>query len=85
MTRYPCRCRACGARRTLAKHPDDYVRARRCTCGGAYRVDWYRKRREHERTNCHCGGYWWTEARNAPHRRGSPDCYFRRGPEWLGQ
>lgn len=29
---YPCRCRLCGRRRTLAKHPDEYYRHQRCGC-----------------------------------------------------
>lgn len=74
MTRYPCRCRRCGARRTLARQPDHYQRVPRCPCGAAYRVDWYRRGKEHKRTNCTCDGYWYT------HRRGSPECYHRELP-----
>lgn len=32
--RYPCRCVNCWARRTLLRHPDTYVKPRRCAfCG----------------------------------------------------
>lgn len=74
MKRYPCRCRQCGARKTLARQPEHYARAPHCPCGGAYRVDWYRRGLEHRRTACYCTGYPWS-IHNAPHRRGSPDCY----------
>lgn len=44
--KYRCRCsrKVCQARRTIAKHPDEYVRPKRCrSCGkGRLRVDKYR-------------------------------------------
>lgn len=46
--RYPCRCtrRACRARRTLRRHPSQYVRPPTCVqCGSALAVDAYRLRR----------------------------------------
>lgn len=82
MTRYPCRCRKCGARLTLDRQPDK----QRCPCGGSYRVDWYRRKTEHKRTNCFCDGYHWSIS-NGPHRKGSasPDngwfCYHWKGYE----
>ena len=50
---YQCRCRHCKARRTLAKHPDDYARPPKCNCWffdnklkawrhGEFRVDGHR-------------------------------------------
>lgn len=82
MNRFPCRCRACGARRTLAKHPLEYVREPRCPCGGAYRVDQYRRKFEHKRAGCTCSGFPWDNGR---HRKGSASpengwyCIFWRG------
>lgn len=65
-THFPCRCRKCGARRTIRKPPDEYVRrAPRCSCGGRLRVDWHRKFKEGKRYRCDCGAWWF------PHRRGS--------------
>lgn len=63
MTKYPCRCRRCGSRRTLAKHPEAYRKEPTCSCGGTYRVDRYRRIKEHQRTTCRCLLYWF------PHRR----------------
>lgn len=75
MRRWPCRCRKCEARRTLAKHPDEYIRPPRCACGGTYRVDKFRKTVEHKRTACYCSAFWWS----GPHRRGSsPYCPDKR-------
>ena len=71
------RCRRCGARRTLAKHPDTYMpgRAPRCRGGGCrsreYRVDHYRQRHEvgkHAPKPCRCLGY------SFPHYRGRGWC-----------
>lgn len=66
VTSYPCRCRKCWARKTLAKHPDSYKLKRyvTCPCGGTYFVDTYRKKKEHKVTKCYCNGY------HYPHRAG---------------
>lgn len=91
MKRYPCRCRKCGARRTLAHKPDETLNTCKCgvcrklreqdreaplhcACGGTYRVDWYRRGKEHKRTACYCSGYHWSIG-NGPHRKGSLQCY----------
>lgn len=96
MTRFPCRCRRCGARRTLAQLPhlmrnlckcavclklrqQNREAPLHCDCGGTYRVDWYRRSKEHKRTNCTCGGYPWSIT-NGPHRRGSLECYYHAHP-----
>ena len=76
MNRFPCRCRQCGARRTLGRRPEHHQREPRCNCGGTYRVDWYRRSKEHLKAACYCDGYPWA-IDNAPHRRGSPECYHR--------
>lgn len=83
-TRWPCRCTACGARRTLPKHPDEYVRPPRCPAGcrilddrgraigwAPLRVDWWRMAREwHSPSTCHhCGCY------SFPHARGRGFCF----------
>lgn len=75
MKRYPCRCKICRARRTLAKHPDAYRREPKCPCGGSYSPDSYRRTKEHKLTACYCSGYHWS-INNGPHRRGSPECYY---------
>ena len=82
--RYPCRCTACGQRRTLSKHPDEYVRPPRCASGcrvtdatgrrvhAPLRVDWYRMAKEwHSKATCYwCGGY------SFPHARGRGFCAY---------
>lgn len=95
MNRYPCRCRKCGARRTLARRPEEMVNRCKCetctelreqdrdaplhcSCGGTYRVDWYRRGKEHLKAACYCEGYPWA-IDNAPHRRGSPECFYATG------
>jgi len=87
MNAYPCRCRRCGARRTLAREPHLMRNTCRCPecrklreqgreaplhcdCGGTYRVDWYRRGKEHKRAACYCSGFPW-EIDGAPHRKGS--------------
>ncbi len=61
--RYPCRCRTCGHRKTLRKDPD--YTEKKCSCGGVYRLDTYRKSgKEARKYNCQCGGIFFQ-----PHRR----------------
>lgn len=55
--KYPCRCNRCLARKSFRKHPDEYVRAKICICGGAFKVDWYRKNVERKVDPCHCDAY----------------------------
>lgn len=76
MNGYPCRCRKCQARKTLAQLPEWYTDEQipKCDCGGTYRVDNYRKKKEHKLTACYCTGYSWSLT-NGPHRRGSRLCY----------
>lgn len=65
------RCSHCDARRTLNRHPDDYIRVPRCrSCGqNRYRVDKYRARFERgPKHRCTCYRY------HFPHRRGSGYC-----------
>lgn len=81
--RWPCRCTACGARRTLRKHPDDYIRRPpRCRYGcrirdaqgrtlrfAPLRIDWWRIAKEWGARPCYwCGGY------SFPHARGRGYC-----------
>jgi len=45
--KFHCRCRKCNGRRTLNKHPDDYIRTAKCKaigCGGVMRLEKYRQR-----------------------------------------
>lgn len=76
MTKFPCRCSRCEARVTLAKHPDEYVRPRKCwSCGSKkWRVDRFRKSTEHKRYACGCHGYGFI------HRRGSKWCEASTSP-----
>lgn len=67
---YPCRCRKCGARKSFKRKPTDYFREKKCSCGGTYRIDWYRKNREFKGKVCYCGEL---VGKNGPypHRPGS--------------
>lgn len=68
-----CRCSHCGSRRTLARHPDTYVRVPPCrSCGRKrWRVDRYRDRVELARKPCDCGyGYAF------PHAKGRGWCRY---------
>lgn len=64
-------CRAFNGRRTLRKHPAEYVTTRglcKC-CGRQYTVDLYRtSKRERRKRACNCGGRPWC------HTIGSPFC-----------
>ena len=68
------RCCRCRARRTLNRHPDEYVRLPQCRAPGCrsrrYTVDAYRTRVERggKVRPCKCYGY------SFPHRRGSGYC-----------
>lgn len=67
---YRCRCnrKACQRRKSLRKHPDEYVRRPRCACRKGYlRIDRYRNMGR-ENNVCRCSGYWF------PHRMGSKWC-----------
>lgn len=71
-----CRCsrKACQARKTLAKHPDEYLRKPPpCPmCGGRkWRVDRWRHRHE-------LGRYCWCNGAHYPHRPGSSVCLKHR-------
>lgn len=76
------RCCKCGARRTLPRHPDEYLRQPpRCRGGGCrsrkYRVDRYRQTRERGPASprpCRCGEYIGRDGCNMPHRLGSGWC-----------
>lgn len=83
MNRWHVRCsrKACQARDVFARHPDDYVRLRKCVrCGGThFRVIRDRTKDRGDPPLCTCGGYLWVRryARdNAPRRRGSPQCWY---------
>lgn len=67
-----CRCRSCGARRVLRKHPTEYTRQPKCgTCGARnYRADLYRMAGKDDRPTCHADCY------HFPHRIGSGQCKF---------
>lgn len=66
-----CRCRYCGARRTLARHPDHYARTPPCrTCGRkTWRVDRYRDTVELAVKPCTCHHY------SFPHFPGRGWCF----------
>lgn len=70
---YACRCgnSKCRARRTLVKHPDEYVTQPKCRyCGKRkWTVDADRMKRWYKMSRlCRCDGYHFT------HRKGSPFC-----------
>ena len=60
-----CKCKAC--REARAKGIEPIVH---CDCGGTYREDRYRMRKEHKQLGCYCSGFPW-ELYGAPHRKGS--------------
>ena len=59
----PCRCKKCGTRKTLKRHPDNYLRVPACSCGHRqwYVDEWGIK-------GCTCYSY------SFMHRRGSGYC-----------
>jgi len=68
-----CRCRKCRARRTLKRHPDNYIKIPRCYCGSnEWVVDAYRMNKEYliwRSEKCDCPGY------SFPHRRTGGWCF----------
>lgn len=77
-----CSNERCKKRQTLAKHPDEYRTPWRCAgCGGArFRVTPESARERGRSATCDCGGYGWggtTGNYKGPHRRGSPQCWYR--------
>ena len=71
--KYKCRCKKCGSRKTLTKHPAEYMKTLVCwSCKSVnnYRIDWYRTRgKESKKFTCKCDGMPY------PHRKGStPFC-----------
>lgn len=73
-SRSPSRCSKCRGRKTFPMDPSLYEKPQWCPCGGIYKLDKFRKSKEHK-DGCRCDGYEWS-IDNAPHRMGSPDCYF---------
>ena len=67
---------------SLRKHPDDYQRQWKCAgCGGTQFRVIVNRPKDRCAALCTCGGYQWVQpwARgNAPHRRGSRFCYYRK-------
>lgn len=82
--RWPVRCTLCDQRRTLSKHPDEYVRPPRCRSNcricdetgrhlrfAPLRIDWWRMAKEWGAKPCYwCGGY------SFPHARGRGFCIY---------
>ena len=67
-----CRCRLCNARIVLSRHPDDYIKPKKCGCGGTYRIDKWQSSRPWRKLVCNCDGYHFS------HRISSPYCRFRK-------
>lgn len=65
-----CSRERCKQRRTLKRHPHQYIIVPRCKgCGGtAYRIDTYRRDVERQVKPCTCSQY------HFPHRRGAGLC-----------
>jgi hypothetical protein len=72
------RCRHCGSRRKLAKHPLEYRLQPKCLCGARdWRKDEYRHRVELEQIRLHLGRYALCHSCfHYPHRIGSEGCIF---------
>lgn len=76
--RTSCRCGRCQARHTFSRHPDYFVRPKRCrVCGHThfYRDKWMHRRGRQQK--CECGGY------HFPHRKGSKFCYEHPHAEFI--
>lgn len=74
--RVRCRCCRCRARRTLTRHPGDYLRLHhaRCRipgCSGMLRPDAYRMKKELKRRKI-CRELCWP----FPHVRASAGCFY---------
>jgi len=61
---WPCRCnqRDCQQRKTLKKHPEEYMVWPTCGCGGKLYVDYYRATKAFQEADrgsptCRCNGY----------------------------
>lgn len=69
-----CSKEKCKRRFVFTKHPDDYLRPRRCVCGGTkFRVDKDRMNRNSAKESCTCMGYNWG---GYGHRIGSGACWY---------
>lgn len=79
--RVNCRCSSCGARKSLERKPDRYIRPPKCpVCGKRrWRVDKYRMLVEKRVAPCRCGGYWFL------HRKGSKWCLHNPKSEEIFQ
>lgn len=70
--RTPCRCKSCGTRKTLKRHPDHYIKIPSCGCGSKnWYIDNYRINIESKlstENRCDCIAY------NFPHRKTSGYC-----------
>ena len=75
----PCRCSRCNKRRTLAKHPDLYLREPKCrACGFRLYICKDRLPSRHGwKHKCNYGGWWF------PHRKGSGFCWENPRAEQL--
>ena len=71
MNRFPCRCRACGARRTLAKDPANTVTNCRCEACKALR-----EQGRETLIHCACGGTYRVDEyrRKFEHKRAGCTC-----------
>lgn len=84
-----CRCRSCGARKKLNRHPLEYRIQPMCQCGArSWRKDEYRHRVERPQMRakqgryriCHCDGL--IQFKNAhPHRIGCKQCCYKADGE----
>ena len=84
--KYPCSCNKCKARGTLPRHPDNYVRIRKCraiSCSGEMVLDSYRFKgqtdkvifeKDHGGKTCY--NDWRCEYWYKPHRIGSVGCFY---------
>lgn len=71
-SRTPCRCKKCKRRKTLKRHPDNYVIVPKCSCGNnTWNIDNYRIKVEYKNSRinkCYCFVY------KFPHRKSSGYC-----------
>lgn len=83
MARVNVRCskETCKLRYVFSRHPDEYLRPRKCLkCGGTkFRVIPNMRADRGKSTPCDCGAYRWTDKGTAippSHRMGSGACWY---------
>lgn len=74
------RCSKCEMRHVFQHAPESYLRPKKCRqCkSDVFRVDKWMMGRDTHAAGCMCAGYPEMTAKNAPHRKGSLYCWYRK-------